>query len=685
MADAHAGSRDTPLWRNLSFTLMWTSTAASGYGDRMIMLGALAMLGGMAVDADVSATQASTQFWFFLPYLVFNLVGGWLADRLPRKWLLLGCDEGRGLLLLAACFALWGLTGAATVPPGDTWKVYAALAAIGAFAAVFNPTRNAIVPQIVRPHQLQSANAIILVINIIASMVGVVIGTRLIRHDSISSVQAGLMMGALFYLISGLFFAFMRPIVNGGAKSVGGAGGTGGSGRSAPARSVWQAVGYARAHRRVWVLIVVNVLVWASAAAVSTGIFGVLRIHHGLAGAPMMRQYGLMLPLLGVGMLIGAVVIVVIQTRRESTTVLTTALIGAGGCTLLMGAVPVLWVSYLGCFGVGVFGNIAIISTLTVLQSICPNYIRGRIMGLNAMINTVFSVVVYAAIWQMPSADRGIVVAMTVIGPLLILGGVLGLVHHLTHGPMPNPVANVFWRLTRLFCYAWHRMRVFGRHHVPAGGPVLIVSNHTTAMDPFLIQSASTRMVRWLMLTSYRLKIAEPMWRAIDPICLEHNQATQAAEPGVAQVRQIVRELKKGDVVGVFPEGHLQYDNRVLKPFEQGAAVMARLSKAAVVPCWIDGTVRSKRMLMHVLRPTRTTVTFGPPFYVDPKATPAQATAMILDRVLDTARRSAFACGHCPDCKGDLRDAYDRGINDCPACGRTIYAEPQQMAPAPGI
>ena len=151
MPDPEHAAKQTPLWRNPSFTLMWTSTAASGYGDRMIMLAALAMLGGMAAGADVSAVQASTQFWFFLPYLLFNLVGGWLADHLPRKWMLLSCDEARGLILLASFFVLGGLSGAAPLPQESQWKVYTALALIGCFAAIFNPTRNAIVPQIVRP------------------------------------------------------------------------------------------------------------------------------------------------------------------------------------------------------------------------------------------------------------------------------------------------------------------------------------------------------------------------------------------------------------------------------------------------------------------------------------------------------------------------------------------------------
>jgi len=622
MPDADPATNKTPLWRNLSFTLMWTSTAASGYGDRMIMLGALALLGGLAEGSDSSSIQASTQFFFFLPYLVFNLVGGWLADHLPRKWLLLACDESRGLILLGACLTLASATGDSAIPADQHWKVWAALAAIGTFAAVFNPTRNAIVPQIVRSEQLQPANACILVINVVASMVGMILGTWIISETDISTVRKGLLLGALFFMISGTFFAFMRP-----TRQV------------APSthnqrRSLWQAARYATQHKRVVKLIGVNTMVWGSAAIVSTGVMGVVKIHHGAVGDELLRQFGILAALMGIGMVVGAAAVVLLRTMRESAVVLSFGLIMAGVCVLLLGAVPVYAVSYAASFGVGFFGNIAIISALTVLQSITPNYIRGRVMGLNSMINTVFSITVYGIIWQMPNADVWIITLLVVLGPILFITGAFAMVSYLTSGPMPNRTANAFWRLTRLFCFAHHRLRVTGKHHVPGDGPTLIVSNHTTAMDPFLIQSSCVRMVRWLMLTSYRMKIGEPLWHAIDPICIEHDKQTNTAKSGMKQVRQIVTELKKGDLVGVFPEGHLQYNNRVLKPFEDGAAVMARLSKCQIVPCWIDGTVLSTSMLAHVLKPTHSTVTFGPPFTPDPGMSVEVLTAEIRRRIV---------------------------------------------------
>ena len=625
-----------PLWRNFSFSLMWTSTAASGFGDRMIMLAALAMLGGLAAQADSSGVQAGTQFFFFLPYLVFNVIGGWLADHLPRKWLLLACDELRGIILLASYLLLLSSTGEAAIDEQYHWKVYLAVSGIGAFAAMFNPTRNAIIPQIVAKHQLPAANAVVLVINVVAAMIGMVVATKLILDpESIQTVRTVLLLGSIFYLISGCFFAFMRPMHQVDPDR-------------AQKRSMRQAIRYASQHRRVIILFVVSVLVWSSAALVSTGVMGVLKVHYQMSGDPLLDAFAQLSATMGAGMLMGAAIIILIGTKRESAIVLTFGLLMAGVCVVLFASITWMPLSYLAAFGVGVFGNMAIIGSLTVLQDITPNYIRGRVMGLNSLVTTLFSVSVYGIIFYLPDTDQLIIVAMLALGPVLIFAGGSALLRHLRHGTMPNPMANLFWRLVKLFCFSWHRLTVTGKHHVPSTGPVVICANHTTAMDPFLIQASCVRMVRWLMLTSFRIKIGNPLWNAIQPICIEYDNQTGERSNATKQLRQIVGELKKGDVVGMFPEGHLQYDHRVLAEFEEGAAAVARLAQAVIVPCWIEGTVLSKSMLKHALKRTHSSVTFGEPIVVNRRDRVEDITAEIRRRVVELgeqeqARRAAQA------------------------------------------
>lgn len=611
--------KPAPLWRNLSFTLMWTSTAASGFGDRMIMLAALALLGGLAKGTDnATAIQASTQVFFFLPYILFSLPAGWLADHLPRKWLLLTCDEARGLILLLSFFAIAAATGSVDIPNDQHWKVYAALLAIGTFASIFNPTRNAIIPQIIPTRQLQSGNAIILVINIVASMIGTVIGGYIINVDEASSVRTGLMMGALFYVVSGTFFAFLRPtrtIVVADAEP----------------RSLWQAMTYVSKHKRVISLIVLGVLVWASAAAVSSGILGVVKSHYSLEQNELMKAFTDLYATLGIGLLAGAVIVVLINTRKESSALSLSALVGVGICLLLFVLVPWMPMTYASAFLIGVFGNVVIINVMTLLQSVTPNYMRGRVMGINSMVNTIFTVLTYLAIWQLPSADTNIIYALYTLGGLLILVGGVGLFRFLTHGPMPNRTANVLWRLNHLACLVWHRLTVIGRQNIPDTGPVILAANHTSALDPFIMQAGSRRMIRWVMLTQYQLKIAWPLWRAVQPIALDRDGGD------MAKLRSIIDTLKQGEIVGLFPEGGLQRSKRELQPMEPGIGMIAKRSKATIVPIWVHGTPLSDHMTVHLFKPSRSVVTFGKPYKPDEKMDAKQITEDLRQRLLALA------------------------------------------------
>ena len=50
-----------------------------------------------------------------------------------------------------------------------------------------------------------------------------------------------------------------------------------------------------------------------------------------------------------------------------------------------------------------------------------------------------------------------------------------------------QPFAHLYWRLSRI-----------GREHVPASGPVILVSNHRSFIDPFIIGLCSRRPVYYV-------------------------------------------------------------------------------------------------------------------------------------------------------------------------------------------
>ena len=221
-----------------------------------------------------------------------------------------------------------------------------------------------------------------------------------------------------------------------------------------------------------------------------------------------------------------------------------------------------------------------------------------------------------AAAWllirQPVGAGSAVIAALAVLGAGLVATGGIGLVLYLRSGPHEDRTANLFWHLVRAFVLTWHRLESRGHDNIPATGAVILAPNHTTGLDPLLIQAPCHRAIRWLMFTSYRFRLLEPLWRAIRPITLDLKSSD------TVKVRQVVQALESGDIVGLFPEGSLQRTQRELQPFKPGIGMIARRSGAAVVPVWIEGTPRRQNMLWHFLQPSRSRVTFGKSYVPDP-------------------------------------------------------------------
>ena len=583
-----------PLWRNLNFTLMWSSVAASGFGDRIMQLAALALLGMTSGQTDAASAQAGIAFFFFLPYLFISPWGGLIADRLPRKWVMLTCDEVRaGLLALG--FVLVPAGAAAAVPEAHQWKVYALIAAVGTMAAVFGPTRNATVPQLVRGDQLTGANGIIVGIAVIASLIGFGVGGPLVDH----SVQAGLATAVGFFAVSGLFFAFLRLSNEEEQRPA-----------DAPPRSpggLLKGLALIARHRPLRRLIILNALLWGAANGVVAASAAVAKHRLGIPPEEAISVFGYLACAFGAGMLTTAVALTLIDSRREGGTLIGLGLIGTAIGTTALALSHSFLMALASAFFVGFCGNLAIVTVITLLQSITPNRLRGRVFGVNAVVSTITTVGINGIIWQLPNADDYMVGGLLITGLLLALLGLVLTARHIGRGPFDNYGTNLIWRITRVYCLSWHDARWAGAHNVPADGPVILAPNHTTGLDPLLIQSALTRKIRWVMLTTYQYRILQPIWRRVDPVALD----PEAGNKG--QIRTVVNALKGGAPVGIFPEGRLQRAERRLQRLKPGVAMMAMRTDAPIVPVWIKGTPRRNSMIFHFLQPSRSRVRFGPP------------------------------------------------------------------------
>jgi 1-acyl-sn-glycerol-3-phosphate acyltransferase len=130
-----------------------------------------------------------------------------------------------------------------------------------------------------------------------------------------------------------------------------------------------------------------------------------------------------------------------------------------------------------------------------------------------------------------------------------------------------------------------HRTRWVGFEgmKIPEGGFV-VVANHASGLDPPLMQFAMPRRVRFMMAAEQMHPAFGAFWRALGVLPVTYT----AADAGM--LREAVRHVKGGGVVGVFPEGAIERPPCVLAPFAEGTGTLVALTKAPVVVLWIHGT-----------------------------------------------------------------------------------------------
>jgi len=132
------------------------------------------------------------------------------------------------------------------------------------------------------------------------------------------------------------------------------------------------------------------------------------------------------------------------------------------------------------------------------------------------------------------------------------------------------------------------RLDVRGGQHVPRTGGAVIASNHVSYLDFIFVglgAHESKRYVRFMAKDSiWHNKIAGPLMRGMKHIPVDRDA-------GAESFRVALEELRKGEVVGIFPEATISRSFE-LKDFKSGAPRLAMDAGVPLVPVVVWGTQR---------------------------------------------------------------------------------------------
>ena len=179
------------------FTLLWLGQCISILGDNIFTV-ALAwqvlLLTGSAGAMSVVVIAR------LIPTIVFLLIGGVAADRLPRRVIMLCSDTGRalvvGLIVLLSGLHILQL-----------WHLVALSLFFGTVDGFFSPAYQSIQPQLVPKEMLQAANALTRFAMLMSGIIGPAIGALCI---AVSGTTSAFALDAFSFVISAFCLSLMR-------------------------------------------------------------------------------------------------------------------------------------------------------------------------------------------------------------------------------------------------------------------------------------------------------------------------------------------------------------------------------------------------------------------------------------------------------------------------------------------
>ena len=187
----------------------------------------------------------------------------------------------------------------------------------------------------------------------------------------------------------------------------------------------------------------------------------------------------------------------------------------------------------------------------------------------------------------------------------------------------------VMWCVTKVY----FRYHYLGGEHVPPHGPLVVLCNHQSNLDPVLVGVACPRQLSFLARDTLFVGWFAWLIRSFDAIPIDREGT------GLAGIRATLGRLKKGDAVLLFPEGTRTPDGE-LQPLKPGFASLVRRGNAAIVPAALTGAFHSMPRGVKWPRPVRIAMQFGPAI------TPEEIAALNDEELVKRVAERIVVCFH---------------------------------------
>lgn len=531
---------------------------------------------------------------FVLPFVLFAWLAGWLADRYPKRSVIIWCKAAEILIAAAAAAAVaWGVRSGAVVLglPAGLWALLATVAVIGCQAALLAPSVIGTIPETVPPTRLSQANGVFALVTLAATLVGMAGGNWL--ADGTAVPQPGELHSAPLWAhavvpaavlmslaVAGWLAALAlvhRPAADPAAAAP----------WNALART-WSDLADLAGRRELAAATAGIVFFWALGAVAQLNVDQ----YATEAGATAQGQIVPLLVALVAGIGLGSLLAGRISTRGVDLglvpcgAILMAVASGTLACGPAVifetGATGAWWFAALALFSLGLGAGIFDVPLEAYFQEQSPPARRGALLAATNLL-TFAGMFAASLLYGLLRAPAG-----AAASPLFSARAIFGLFGLLAAGAAAAAIYAAprasLKLLVAAIVNAGYRFRIRNEQAVPAAGPVVVVANHLSWLDGFLLPLAMPRSVRMVVygpnIRGKFLRMLADQWRFIlfDPRPKSIGQALKTIQTGLAD----------GDAIGIFCEGGISRTGQILG-FKRGLEWLLERVEAPILPVHIDG------------------------------------------------------------------------------------------------
>ncbi|MUK47015.1 MFS transporter [Aliivibrio fischeri] len=538
------------------------------FKNTLLLFVAFASVDSLPISSNLFINLAAGLF--ILPFFLFSAFAGVLADKYEKSAFIRKVKLAEIIIMLF---------GAIAFVLKDFTLLLILLFLMGTQSAFFGPVKYALLPQQLKEDELVSGNALVETGTFLAILFGTIGAGIIASQENAQYIAAGavLLFAVLGYL-SSRFIPYAKAI----DPTL--------SFRWRPIQQTRNTISIAKKDSSVFLAIMGISWFWFLGASYLTQFPNYT--HHFLNDNAI--TVSVLLALFSVGIAVGSLACDVLSKHRVELGIIPLGSLGITifGFNLFLATPanpihttdffeilthPDLFSVFVNLFFLGVSGGIFIVPLYTLIQKRPQAKHRSQIIAANNIYNAIFMVT---------SAILGIiclsVIELSIPQFFLLLAVLNGIVTLFLFFRVPIFIIRfVLWVLT----HTGYRVSHQHLHHIPDEGGALLVCNHITYMDAFIISGACPRPIRFVMEEEYaELPLIKYFFKLTKVIPINATKSSSIRRAFM----EVENALTNGEVVLIFPEGVLTRDGEI-GAFLRGMDIILKRSPVPVIPMALRG------------------------------------------------------------------------------------------------